>query len=263
MSYLEDAEYVASSPPGTENLGKYRLRSVHWSLGQPGGMYLQLSSADKPDRWRQLVFAGTLDLPPYEGFDSQAKSLFQLEGCGGHHRLRSATFEGKYVMCSEFHVKEGWNHEVSGCPLHSPFETLTTAQKALLVVEPADVNHHGPNVVRLRFASFPGEPKYLMASDGNVQHDGKKRFAFAATLDHPAVYVSGYAKSLWQLEPVCPINSARASVPEAIPLVASGDDKSLKDKLTELTHAKDMGLLSEEEFAAAKAKLINVFVGSC
>ncbi|MGB1594429.1 MAG: hypothetical protein ACPIOQ_16865, partial [Promethearchaeia archaeon] len=81
-------------------------------------MYLQVSNYDKPDRWRNLVFAGSLECLPHDGMGSEPKSLFRVEHDRrrGGYRLRSETFEGKYVIGSEWHMKHGWKRQVSAVP---------------------------------------------------------------------------------------------------------------------------------------------------
>jgi len=153
-----------------------------------------------------------LDLPKYRDVDSNAKSLFTLERSTGanEYYLRSTTFPGKYVICSEYHIQMGWKHQVSAVPLHAPcsMPTVTKAQLCMERVSDLEILRNYPRdrreIFRLCFSAFGGGQKkyYLSGSDCDVQMGGKKRFCFAGPLDHKAAHVSGDLKSLWELERV-------------------------------------------------------------
>ena len=199
-SYLEDAAYDPNPPAGTEDLGVYRIKSVIWSMLQDEPMYLQVSNYDKPDRWRNLVFAGSLECLPHDGMGSEPKSLFRVEHDRrrGGYRLRSETFEGKYVIGSEWHMKHGWKRQVSAVPMHAPTRNLDPHVKTLFYMEA--VPDAAKDCFRLQAAGFPG--CYLQGSDVDVSQLGRKRMCFVGPLEHNAAHVAGHQKSLWQLEGV-------------------------------------------------------------
>ena len=273
-SYLSDPDYDPKPLPTSETLGVFRIKNTHWSTRQGESMYLQVSNYDVPDRWRQLVFVGSLNCHPHRGLDSSAKSLFSLEydrqyrGC----RLRSATFEGEDVICSEYFIKDGWRHQASAVPLHAPRKKHSAEVKTLLKIEHCP--EEGPGVFRLEHGGFPG--KYLQGSDVDVSQEDRKRGGFFGALNHAHHSDPGHKKSLWVLEPydaqsrsvnissLLTSQMQRATPLSTEPLQATvltgngvqNQGRPLVIRLSELKSAFDEGYLTKEEYDDAKKEAL-------
>ena len=98
------------------------------------------------------------------------------------------------------------------------------------------------------------------AVSGNVQRRQYNRAAGKEDAANQAAYeaqqIDANAAQLADIQAQMAAMQAQQTAPAAAPAGGIGDD--VMAKLTQLAELKNQGILSEEEFAAAKAKLLNV-----
>ena len=88
---------------------------------------------------------------------------------------------------------------------------------------------------------------------GRVRHHQEEKFAAQDAAQQQAAPEQQYAEPQPQYAPApAPVYAAPAPAPAAAP---AGDD--LASQLQQLAALKDQGILTDEEFADAKAKLLN------
>ena len=95
------------------------------------------------------------------------------------------------------------------------------------------------------------------AVSGGVQRRQQGRADAAAQDQYEAQMVDQNAAQMAQMQQQMAAMQAQQAAPAAAP-AAGGISDDVMTKLSQLAELKNSGILSEEEFAAAKAKLLNV-----
>ena len=99
------------------------------------------------------------------------------------------------------------------------------------------------------------------AVSGNVQRRQYNRAAGKEDAANQAAYeaqqIDANAQQMADMQAQMAAMQAQHAAPAAAP-AAGGIGDDVMAKLTQLAELKNQGILSEEEFAAAKAKLLNV-----